>query len=77
MNTRPCPSFPSPFMMSSSQIAATASSSTGVLGVAMLSAIRRLTNGCYYQITSVLVARLAWGSSRQCPCTSMCLNMER
>jgi hypothetical protein len=77
VNTPPCPSCPSAFRMSSSQSAAAASFSAGVLGVAMLSAIQQLTNGCYCQITSVLVARLAWGSIQQSPRTSMCLNMER
>jgi hypothetical protein len=77
VNTPPYPSCPSPFTMSSSQIAAVASSATGVLGVAMLSTIRRLTNGCYCQIASILVARLAWDLIQQSPRTSMCLNMGR
>jgi hypothetical protein len=60
VNIPPCSSYPSPSRMSLSHIAAAASSSAGVLGVATLSAIRWLTNDCYCRITSVLVARLTW-----------------
>jgi hypothetical protein len=55
VNTLPCPSCPSPFMMSWSQIALGASSSAVMLGFAMLSAIRWLRNGCYYQVATILV----------------------
>jgi hypothetical protein len=77
VNTPPCPSCLSSYTMSLSQIVIAASTSAGVLGVTMFSAIWRLTNGCYCWITSILVVRLAWGLIRQSPHTSMCLNMGR
>jgi hypothetical protein len=75
VNTPPCPSCPSPFRMSWSQNAPRASSSSGTLGFARLSAIQWLRNGCYCRVVTILVVQLAWGSIQQSPRTSMYLNM--
>jgi hypothetical protein len=55
VNTPPCPSCPSLFRMSCSQIAPRASSSFGTLGFAMLSIIRWLRNGCYCRVATILM----------------------
>jgi hypothetical protein len=75
VNTPPFPSCHSPFRMSWSQITPGASSSSGNLGFAMLSAIRWLRNGCYCHVATILMVQLAWGLIRQSPHTSMYLNM--
>jgi hypothetical protein len=62
VNSPPCPSCPSPFRMSWSQIAPKASSSAGTLGFAMLSIIQWLRNYCYCRVATILVVQPAWGS---------------